>query len=69
MQKSILPQFEISNFEKFGFPKNWKSPPQNLKFDCDFELLKQKFDFDNLKIRKCVEIVLKIRKFVFPHFF
>ena len=37
MQNSILPNFEISILEQFGFPKNEKSAPQNLKFDFDFE--------------------------------
>ena len=35
---------KISIFNEFGFPKNMKSAPQNLKFDFDFGFLGQKFD-------------------------
>ena len=41
---------KILIFKEFGFPKNKKSGPQNLKFDLDFEILGQEIDFENLKI-------------------
>ena len=41
---------KILIFEEFGFPKNEKSAPQNLKFDFDFQFLGQEIDFENLKI-------------------
>jgi len=37
MQKPTLSKIEISILEQFGFPKNEKSAPQNLKFDFDFK--------------------------------
>ena len=37
MKKPTLPKFEISILEQFGFTKNEKSSPQNLKFDFNFE--------------------------------
>ena len=37
MQKPTQPKFKILILEQFGFPKNEKSAPQNLKFDFDFE--------------------------------
>ena len=49
MQTPTVPNFEISIFGKFGFPKNNKSAPQNMKFDFDFEFLGQKFDFESPK--------------------
>ena len=55
--KSTLPKFEISinseiriKFQKFGFPKNQKPSPQNLKLSCDFEFLGQTFYLEKLKI-------------------
>ena len=41
---------KILTFREFGFPKNKKSGPQNLKFDFDFEFWDLKFDFQNSKI-------------------
>ena len=41
---------KILTFKEFGFPKNKKSGPQNLKFDVDFEFWDHEFDFENLKI-------------------
>ena len=41
---------KILTLKEFGFPKNEKSAPQNLKFDFDFEFQDQKFDFEILKI-------------------
>ena len=41
---------KILTFKEFGFPKNEKSEPQNLKFDFDFQILGQEIDFENLKI-------------------
>ena len=35
---------KILTFKEFGFRKNKKSAPQNMKFDFDFEFLGQKFD-------------------------
>ena len=59
MQKSILPKFEISIFEKMvsgkyeiftsQLRKNAKSAPQNLKLDCDLEFSSQKSIFENPK--------------------
>ena len=37
MQTPILPKFEFLILEQFGFPKNEKSAPQNLKFDFEVE--------------------------------
>ena len=41
---------KILIFKEFGFPKNEKSGPQNLKFDFGFEFWGRKFDFQNSKI-------------------